>query len=106
MRNGPAVPSSAPELLLQPLGDPVGDEVLDPSAERREFLDAARGKETVLRACHQVDGLYLGILAAVQLVHLQLVLEVRDRTPALDDRPGADAAGELHNEVGEGLRAH
>src|SRR5204862_4838082 len=105
MRNGPPAHSSAPELLPQPLGDPDGDEVLDPSAERRKFLDAARGEKTVLRTGHQVGGLYLGILSAGELVHLELVLEVRDRAQALDDRLGAHAASELDDEDREGLGA-
>src|SRR5271170_2614359 len=97
--------SSAPQLFLQTHRHLIGDKIVDPSPERGELLDTAGGQETVLGARHQVDGLYLGILATVELVHLELVLEVRDRTQALDDRHRSHAPGELDHERRERLGA-
>src|SRR5205807_9391169 len=88
----PAADSSASQLLLQALGYFIWHEIVDPPAERGQLLHAARGQETVLRARHQVHGLYLGVLTPVELVHLQLVLEIRDRAQPLDDRLRPDAA--------------
>src|SRR3712207_7230653 len=42
---------------------------------------------------------------AVELVHLELVLEVRDRAQPLHDRRRADLAGEVDDEDVEGLDA-
>src|SRR2546421_12081623 len=83
-----AASSSAGQLFLQPLRDLRGYQVIDVAAERGELLDSAGRQETVLRARHQVHRLYIRGLPAVQLVHLQLVLEVRGRPPSLYDRPG------------------
>src|SRR5829696_8343916 len=98
--------SSLPgEQLLQPRGHAPWDQLLDVPTERRQLLDAARAQETVLRAGHQVEGLDVRCLLAVELVHLQLVLEVGDRPQALHDRLGADLAREVDDERGEGLGA-
>src|ERR1700751_2623197 len=95
--------SSASELFLQALCDLLGDQILDLPPERRKLIHAALGQETVLRARHQVHGLYLRVLAPVQLAHLELVLEVGDRAQALHDRVRADPACELDNERRERL---
>src|SRR5215218_4413003 len=84
--------SSAGERFLQAPRDRVGDEVGDVAPEGGDLLDSARGQETVLRRRHQVDGLDVVGEMAVELVHLQLVLEVRDRAQALDDRRRSDPA--------------
>ena len=55
----------------------------DVPAEGRELLDAARGDEAVLGAGHDVDRLDLLRLTAVELVHLELVFEVRDGAQAV-----------------------
>src|ERR1039457_2308430 len=98
--------SSASQLFLQPFRDLLRDEIVDPAPERRELLHATRGQKTVLRAGHQVNRLYSRVLSPVQLVHLQLVLEVRDRTQPLHDRLGSRLPRELDDEVAERLRAH
>src|ERR1039458_1509952 len=92
--------SSAFQLFLQPSRDFAGDEIVDPAPEGGELLHTTRRKETVLRAGHQVNRLDLRVLPAVELVHLQLVLEVRDRAQSLHDRLCPNVAGGLHNERG------
>src|SRR5215218_9498087 len=71
--------SSAVELFLQAPRHLVRDEVRYVAPEGRDLLDSARGQETVLRRRHQVDRFDVVGQMAIELVHLQLVLEVRDR---------------------------
>ena len=52
---------------------------------------------------HQVDGLDVRRLPAVELVHLELVLEVGDRAQALDDRLRPALAREVDDEDAERL---
>src|SRR5436305_5799876 len=73
------------EHLLQAARHGEGNELLDISAERRDFLHAAARDEAHLRAGHHVDRLDLGCERPVQLVHLELVLEVGEDAEALDD---------------------
>src|SRR4051794_10119034 len=87
--------------LAEPARDGIGHEFLDVSAERGDLLHAARGDEAVLRAGHHVDGLDLRRERAVQVVHLELPLEVRDHAQALHHRPRAPAARELDDELRE-----
>ena len=56
-----------------------------------------------MRRGDHVDALDPGVELAVELGHLELVLEVGDRPQALDDRLGAVVAGELDQQVGEDL---
>src|SRR5215216_3040286 len=97
--------SSAGERFLQAPRDRVGDEVGDVSPEGRDLLDSARGQETVLRRGHQVDRLDVTGQMTVELVHLQLVLEVRDRAQSLDDRAGPHPARVLGYQDVEGVDA-
>src|ERR1039458_7740992 len=90
--------SSAFQLFLQPSRDFAGDEIVDPAPEGGELLHTTRRKETVLRAGHQVNRLDLRVLPAVELVHLQLVLEVRDRAQSLHDRLCPNVAGGINHE--------
>src|ERR1700756_3924796 len=78
------------ELFLQASRHAFGHEAFNGSTERGELLDATGAEETVLRAGHQVEGVDVRRLHAVELAHLQLVLEVGDRAQPLDDRPGPD----------------
>src|SRR3954454_9995956 len=95
--------SLAGELLLQALGDPRRHVAADVAAERGHVLDAAGAEERVLGAGHQVEGLDVGGLVAIELGHLGLVLVVADRPQALDDRGGADVLRELDDEDVEAL---
>ena len=84
--------SSAGELFLQAARRPLAGTSSSMSPPNvASSLTPLELQETVLRAGHQVDGLDVGRLPAVELVHLELVLEVRDRAQALDDRARADA---------------
>src|SRR3954449_985912 len=94
----PAGVSSAGQGFLQRACHVLGDEVGDVPSERGQFLYAAGRQETVLRAGHDEDGLEIRSLQAVELVHLLLVLEVRDRAQALDDRDRPLAARELDDQ--------
>src|SRR3954469_10940150 len=88
------------QLFLQAPSTRFGHEIFDGAIEDRELLDATGAEETVLRAGHEVEGVDIGRLAPVELVHLHLVLEVADRSEALDDRARPDAASELdHQDV-------
>src|ERR671925_454395 len=69
-RTSMALPvSSARQRFLQALRDRLGDEIGDIASERGDLLHAARGEKTVLRRCHQVDGLYVGCELTVELIH-------------------------------------
>jgi hypothetical protein len=98
--------SRSAQLFLQTRGDVRVNETLDPPAKGCEFLDAAGGDEAELWARHDVHGLDFRRLAAVELVHLEFVLEVGDRAKALHDRARADPPGELDDQRVEGLGAH
>src|SRR4051794_22858039 len=100
------VSSLARQLFLQPPGDGFRNEAFDVPAEGGELLDPARAEERVLRRAHQVHRLDVVGLARVELGHLQLVLEVGDRTQALHDRGRPDAARELDDEDVERLGAN
>src|SRR5215208_7298153 len=91
--------SSAPQAFLQGHGDARRHEIVDLTPKGGQFPDAARGQEAVLGRAHQVDGLDVGCLKAVELVHLELVFEVRDRPQALDDRARVVLLRELDDEV-------
>src|SRR5688500_18643210 len=95
-RTSMALPvSSARQRFLQSPGNRLWDKIGDIATERGDLLDSARGEETVLRRRHQVDRLDVRRQLAVELVHLELVLEVGDRAQALDDRLGPALTGEL-----------
>src|SRR5581483_1053299 len=94
---GPA--STVREQLPEAARDGRRHELLDISAERRDLLHAARGDEAHLRARHHVDGLDVGGEGAVELVHLELPLEVRDHPEPLHDHAGLPAAGEVDDEL-------
>src|SRR4051812_14621517 len=89
------------EHLLQAHGNSSRHEIFDISTERGNLLHAARRDETHLRARHHVDRLDVRREMAVELVHLELPLEVRDDAQALDDRPRFPAAGEVDDELAE-----
>src|SRR5918992_741832 len=92
---------SVRELLGQPLRDGFGYQLVHLTPEGGDLFDTARRDEAHLRARHDVDRLDLGGEMAVQLVHLELPLEIRDDTQALHDRLGLPAPGELDHELGE-----
>src|SRR6185369_16581618 len=105
-RTSMALPvSSARERFLQTLRNRLGHEVGDISTESGDLLHAARGEETVLRRCHEVDGLDVGGQLPVELVHLQFVLEIRDRAQSLHDCAGPSLPRELDHQVRERLHA-
>src|SRR4051794_7543400 len=87
--------------LLETAGNGRRDEVVHLPAERGDLLHAARGDEADGRAGHDVDGLDLGRQGAVQLVHLELPLEVRDDPEALDDHLRVPLVGEVDDELRE-----
>ena len=89
------------EELLEAPGDRLGHELVNVSPERGDLLHAARGDERVERARHHVHGLDLGGEMAVQLVHLELPLEVRDHAQALDDHLRVPPVREVDDELGE-----
>src|SRR3954452_18139640 len=105
-RTSMALPvSSARERFLQTSRNRLGHEIRDVTPEGGDLLDSARGEKTVLRRCHEVDGLDVGVQLPVELVHLQFVLEIGDRAQSLDDRAGSPLAGELDHEARERLHA-
>src|ERR1700733_3064066 len=61
----------------------VGDEVGHVASEGRHLLDPGRGKEAVMRRSDHVHALDAGVELAVELGHLELVLEVGDRPQPL-----------------------
>src|SRR5918996_1643094 len=89
------------ELLGQPPRDGFGYQLVHFTAEGGDLFDPARRDEAHLRARHDVDGLDFGGEVAVQLVHLELPLEVRDDAQALHDRLRLPAARELDDELGK-----
>src|ERR671925_1447241 len=72
-------------------------------AEGRDLLDPARGDEADRRARHDVDRLDLRRKRAVQLVHLELPLEIRDHAQPLDDRLRLPAVCELDDELSKDI---
>ena len=87
--------------LHEALRDRLRHQLVDAPAERRDLLHAARGDEAVLRARHHVHGLDLGRELAVQVVHLELPLEVRDHAQPLHHRLRVVLAREVDDELGE-----
>src|SRR5881396_516517 len=87
IRRPPA--TSCPRLVSGALGEGLGygrrNQVCDAAAEGRHLLHPGRRQEAVLGRRDHIHRLDLGRELAVQLVHLELVLEVRDRSQALDD---------------------
>src|SRR4051812_30533710 len=83
--DGSAGPASGIE-LGEACGDVGRDELLHVSPERGDLLHPARGDEAELRAGHDVHGLDVRGKRAVQVVHLELPFEVRDRAQALHHR--------------------
>src|SRR4051812_5707091 len=98
--------SSALERFLQPPGNRIGHQRAQVAAEHRELLHAARAQEAVLRRGEHVDALDVGGQFTVQLVHLELVLEVRDRAQALHDGPRSVLASEIDEQRSKGLYLH
>src|SRR5215211_1509754 len=94
-----------PELALQALSQCCRDgrrhQARDIAAEDGYLLDPARPDEAVVRGGEDVEGLDLRRQVAVELVHLELVLEVGYGTKSLHDRGGAVLAGELDEQHGE-----
>src|SRR5215218_3797179 len=95
--------SSALERFLQAGGYLCRHQPGQVATESGQLLDPAGAEEAVLRRGHQVGALDVGSELAVELVHLELVLEVGDRAQSLDDRTGAVVAGEVDEQVVEGL---
>src|SRR3954454_22627379 len=93
--------SALREKLGEPLGYALGDEVVHLSAEGRDLLYPAGRNEAHARAGHHVDGLDLRREGAVQLVHLELPLEVRDHTEAFHDRLRLPLPREVDDELRE-----
>src|SRR5919205_2573211 len=98
-RPGPSVR----EEHLEPLRDRRRHELRHVAAERRDLLHAARRDEAHLRARHHVHRLDLRRELAVELVHLELPLEVRDDAQALDDHLRVPLAREVDDELGEAV---
>src|SRR2546423_14103128 len=96
-RPGPA----CREELLEPARNGLRHELGDVAAERRDLLDAARRDEAHLWARHHVHRLDVRREVAVELVHLELPLEVRDDAEALDDRLRVPPAREVDDELAE-----
>src|SRR5581483_10613556 len=93
--------TSCQEHLLEPPRHRLGHELRDVAAEGGDLLHSARGDEAHVRARHDVDGLDVGRQMAVQLVHLELPLEIRDDAQPLHDRLRLPLAGELDDELAE-----
>src|SRR3954447_19129417 len=68
--------------LREGLGHGVGHEIAHVAPEGGHLLDPGRGKEAVVRRGEYVHRLDLRSELAVELVHLELVLEVGDRAQA------------------------
>src|SRR6218665_2594656 len=98
--------SSALERFLQARGYRRGHQSGQIPSEHCQLLDAAGAEEAELWGRHQVRALDVGGHLAIELVHLELVLEVGDRAQALDDRLGTVLAGELDEQVVERLDLH
>src|SRR5262245_18369171 len=96
---GPAAPVR--EELPEAARDGWWHELFDISAERCDLLHPPRGNETHLRRRHHVDGLDVRPERAVQVAHLELVLEVGDDAETLDDHGRLPAPGELDDELAE-----
>src|SRR2546423_567625 len=96
-RAGPA----CREELLEPSRNGLRHELGDVAAERSDLLDAARRDETHLWARHHVHRLDVRREVAVELVHLELPLEVRDDAQALHDRLRVPPAREVDDELAE-----
>src|SRR4051794_41826529 len=79
--------SSAPQAFLQGRGNARRHEIVDLTPKGGQLPDAARGQEAVLRRAHEIYGLDVRCLQAVELGYLEVVFEVRDRPHAPDYRP-------------------
>src|SRR3954452_1579228 len=105
-RTSMALPvSSARDRFLQASRHSLGHELRDVASEDGDLLHSAGGEKTVLRRRHQVDGFDVRGQLAVELVHLELVLEVRDRAQSFDDRHGALLARIVDDQLVERLGA-
>src|SRR4051812_39599419 len=76
------------------------NEVGNIAPEGGHLLHSGGGEEAVVGRGDHVDALDPRVELAVELGHLELVLEVGDRPQALDDRLRAVVAGELDQQVG------
>src|SRR5918999_4103864 len=94
------------QFFLQPGRYPVGHQPLDVSPEHRQLLHSAGAQEAELRRGHQIDALDVRGHLSIELVHLELVLEVRDRPQPLDDGSGAVLTGEIDEEGIKGFYLH
>src|SRR5919112_5526894 len=94
------------ELLLEPGGHAAGHEVVEGPAEGGDLLHAARAEKAVLRRGHHVDGLDVGGHLAVELVHLEFILEVRDGAQPFDDGVGAVLSREIDDQPIKGFYLH
>src|SRR5579864_742894 len=95
--------TSCREHLLEAAGDRLRDERGDVASERGDLLHAARRDEAHVRARHHVDGLDVRREMAVQLIHLELPLEVRDDPQSLHDRLRVPLVRELDDQLAEDL---
>src|SRR4051794_10136066 len=71
------------------------------AAELGDLPNTARRDERVGWRAHQVDRLDVGGESLVQVIHLELPLEVGDRTQTFHERARALVAGELDDEIRE-----
>ncbi len=83
----------------------VGDQTFDVPAVPRNLLDQAGGEVTVERVRRDEQSLDPG-QAIVHLRHLQLVVEVADRTQSLDDRRDAVGRAVVDEQPVPGVDAH
>src|SRR6266404_4052799 len=93
--------TSCREHFLEPPRHRLGDEVGDVAAEGRDLLHPAGRDEAHVRARHDVHRLDVGGEVAVQLIHLELPLEVRDDAQPFHDRLGLPAVREVDDELAE-----
>src|SRR5215217_8146224 len=102
----PRLSSSPLQFFLQACSHPIGHQAAHIAAEHRQLLHPGGAKEAELWRRHHVHALDVGRHLPVQLVHLELVLEIRDRPQSLDDRLRAVLPGEVDEERIKGFYLH
>ena len=70
----------------------------DLTAVRRDLLHGRRTQEHVLRDGHDEHRLDPLVQPVVQLCHLELALEIGDRSESLHDHSSTDLSREVHQE--------
>src|SRR4030095_3504382 len=93
---GAGAQASLPQVRLQRLRDVRRYQLGGRGAGRDAILHARRGEEEVFRSGHEVDHLDVRRELAVHVAHLELELEVGERTEPADDECRADLLRERH----------